>query len=119
MKTREIWSVLEPRILAGIAPEEESDFVENVCEVTTGAAAHRLDDLLKDLQTSLYESMPGWSVRIAYLASLPAELDFAERWSQALACEDETVFLSLSLNLGAEKKEQLKELVPDLLDLLG
>lgn len=114
----ELWRKLEPSLLGSIEKSKVHKFALDARLVTAFAVAKGRNDLLDAMELALCEGGQGDLILLSYLAMLPAESEFAERWSRMLAHLNEEMFVSLHLGLRSEDKEKLKSLVPDLLDLL-
>jgi hypothetical protein len=113
----ELWEGLRGRLAASLL-EEDAELVEKVAAVTAGAAAHGEDDILDEMKNYIYNNAQPASIRLAHLTSLPIVPALAARWSQLLGWETDTVFLALKLFFNTRTKAKLKQLVPDLFDLI-
>jgi hypothetical protein len=113
-----IWDELRNSLSIKPSPDVAPEIAEKVAVVTAGAAAHGEETILNDMQAFIYDIAQPPSIRLAHITGLPIVPAYAKRWSTYIGWEDETVFLALKLYLGGRAKAKLKEIVPDLLDLL-
>ena len=118
-ETEKSWEKLKQALHRILLPKEAQEFREDVFLITHSAAAHRMEHLMDDMYGYIYENRQPPVLRFAHLVALPLEEDFAQRWSFLLSSEDDTVFLALATHLNKDKRARLRELVPDILDLLG
>lgn len=117
-ETRSAWEELRKSLAVTITRECAGDYLEMVALVTSGAAAHGFDDILDEMKAFIYDNLQPAAIRLAHLISLPPVPSFADRWSELLGLEDESVFLALRHYLSSRTRKMLKQFVPDLLDLL-
>jgi len=117
-RTKEEMEVLQEQLSDPEAEIDPSELGRRVAAVAAGAVEHNLEDVLEKLRFALYEVGAPPVARFAFLAALPISQGYATMWSELLAGEDENVLLALKTYLDSEEKQLLKQLVPDLLDLI-
>jgi len=117
-ETRSGWDELRKSLVVTTTHEPAYDYLEKVARITASAAAHRFDDILEEMKAYIYDNLQPAPIRLAHLVALPVVPSYADRWSELLGFEDETVFLALRRYLSRRTRGKLKQFVPDLLDLL-
>lgn len=117
-ETIELWQVLKDQLKESTPYQEVLARQLQIARITHGCAKYSFLEILEQLQYLLLNSGQPRETRLAMMLALPMERRFATIWRRALASETEAVLYVLKNNLGYEKTAQLKEIVPELMDML-
>lgn len=117
-ETIELWQVLKEQLLDSTPYLEVLARQLQIARITHGCAKYNFSEILRKLQHLLINSDQPKETRLAMMLTLPTEKKFRDIWFRALASESESVLYVLKNNLGHEKIGYLKEVVPELMDML-
>lgn len=116
-KTESIWETLKVTLLEPLSFEQLLSTRMLIALAATGAAKHGMHDVLGELVELLYSSGQPDEARLALLQYLPIQPEFSRLWYRALGHETEAVLYVLKHELRQEQLEELKRVVPEVLDL--
>ena len=117
-ETVDLWKVLRAQLQESTPYQEVLQRQMQIAQITYGCSKYNLMEILDELQFLLLNADQPKETRLAMMLALPIESPFSEIWYEALASEGESVLFVLKKNLGREKIENLKLVVPQLMDML-